>query len=162
LSDDEVTQRLAERVLQSLTAEIGVQVVDDITGVDDYLFRGPHGQLEHIRYSEELDQWKRGLYGRDSELRKRLAWSMRIGRYDEYIEWRHVHRDTLSEPEPVILERSEPMACSLCYEKFPSGNAFGWHLADVHEVDTDDKMQYTLDEVEEGQPTIGNWSGGSA
>ena len=163
MSEKETSNRgvdhLADVVLGAISADVGVRVIDKWTETDDYLFRGPHGRLEHLSYSENLRQWKRGLYQIDEELRKRLVHA--IDGYSQHGGWCYVRRDELGEPEPVVVDISEPARCTLCNERFPSGNAFGWHLADVHEIDTDDKMQFAVSEPE-SQHTLGKWAGGSA
>ena len=42
----------AEVILGDISARLGVQVINDWSGEDDYLFRGPHGRLERLKYSE--------------------------------------------------------------------------------------------------------------
>lgn len=149
-------QRLATDILGSLTDDLGVQIGDE--RVDDHLFRGPHGGLEHLSYSERLDQWTRGLYRRDETFRNRLVRAIKDG--PEFDGWCYVRRIELGQPEPVVLEISRTVECTLCSKRFPSENAFGWHLADSHETATDEKMQYAV-EVPENQARLNEWGGGS-
>lgn len=67
----------------------------------------------------------------------------------------------LGTPELVVLDSSTPVECTRCFERFPSGNAFDWHLADIHEIDADDPKQFAV-EVPENQPPLSEWVGGSA
>lgn len=149
---------LADEILTTISGDVGVRIFHELVG-DDYLFRGPHGRMEHRSYSDNLGHWKRGLYHIDEELRNRLIRS--IENRSEYVGWCYVRRTELGEPEPVVVDISEPVRCNLCNDRFPSGNAFGWHLADVHMIDTDDKMEYAVSEPEK-QHTLGKWAGGSA
>jgi len=161
-SDDQSgdgTDQLTAEILDTISADLGVCVLDEWATSDDYLFRGAHGRLEHLHYSEDLGQWKRGLYQVDEVLRNRL--SRAIAEHPQFGGWHYVRRDELEEPEPVVVEISKPQRCSLCDERFPSGNAFGWHLADVHQIDTDDKMEFAVAEPE-SQHTLGKWADGSA
>ena len=158
-SGDGGSQTLADVVLRNLSPRFGVRLMDEWTGKDSYLFRGPHGRLEHVHYSENLEQWKRGLYQIDDVLRDRL--DSAIDGHPQYAGWCYVDRTEVGEPEPVAIDISEPTRCTLCNERFPSGNAFAWHLADVHQIDTDDKMQFAVPEPE-SQHTLGKWAGGSA
>ncbi|VTT88007.1 hypothetical protein DM2_1341 [Halorubrum sp. DM2] len=159
MTDRSGDNRLADTILDTLTSSVGVRVIDEWTSSDTYLFRGPHGRLEHLHYSENLDHWKRGLYQIDGVLRSKLVDSI-VG-HPQWSGWHYVRRDKLGEPKPVVIGISEPFRCKVCDERFPSGNAFGWHLADVHEIDTEDKMDYAVPEPEE-QHTLAKWAGGSA
>jgi len=149
----------ADVILREISARLGVKVINDWSGKDDYLFRGPHGRLECLKYSEKLGQWKRGLYHIDEVLRDSLVSA--IDGHPQFAGWSYVRREQLGDPEPVVIDISEPARCTLCDERFPSGNAFGWHLADVHQLDTDDKMEFAVPEPE-NQHTLNKWVGGSA
>ncbi|OYR57728.1 C2H2-type zinc finger protein [Halorubrum halodurans] len=162
MSDDgsaDGVDHLADVVLANLSVGLGVRIIDEWGSKDDYLFHGPHGRLEHVSYSENLDQWKRGLYQIDEVLRDRLVNA--IDGHPQFAGWSYVRREQLGEPEPVVIDISEPARCTLCDERFPSGNAFGWHLADVHQIDTEDKMEFAVPEPE-NQHTLNKWAGGSA
>jgi len=148
----------ADVVLGQLSPGLGVRIIDEWANKDHYLFHGPHGRLEHVSYSETLDQWKRGLYQIDEVLRDRLVSA--IDGDPQFTGWSYVRRERLGEPEPVVIDISEVARCTLCDERFSSGNAFGWHLADVHQIDTDDKMEFAVPEPED-QHTLNKWAGGS-
>jgi hypothetical protein len=160
MTDESGAARTSEvaHILRGVTEEVGVRIFDEWTSADSYLFRGPHGRLEHFGYSEDLGHWKRGPYCRVGVLRDRLAKAARG--HSQWSGWRLIRRDELGGAEPVVVDDvSTPVRCTLCHERFESGNAFGWHLADVHQEDTDDKSRYCV-EVLEDQHTLGRFSGG--
>lgn len=141
-----------DRILDVVSEEIGVCVLDEWTMSHQFIFRGPHGRLESIKYSDNLGHWKRGPYCIEETLRKRLEKA--INGHTQWSGWRHVRRSAIGEEKPTVVDGvSESVRCTLCHERFPSGNAFGWHLADVHEVDTDEKEDYYTT-VPEGQRTL--------
>jgi hypothetical protein len=143
-----------DRILDVVSEAVGVRIFDEWTGTDQFVFRGPHGGLESLTWSDKLGHWKRGPYCIENTLRDRL--SKATNGHSQWSGWRHVRRDELGEAEPVVVEISNPVRCTLCHERFPSGNAFGWHLADVHERDVDDKREF-FTEVPESQHTLGNF-----
>lgn len=143
------------QILTIVSEDIGVQIFDEWTSTDQYVFRGPHGRLESVTWSDELGHWKRGPYCIEETLRDRLSKAIRG--HTQWSGWRYVRRNDLGEAEAVVVDGvSTPVRCTLCHERFPSGNAFGWHLADIHERDTDDKSQYWT-KVPENQQTLGRF-----
>jgi len=143
-----------DRILDTVSEDNGVQIFDEWADSDQFVFRGPHGRLESLTWSDNLGHWKRGPYCIEETLRDRL--SKALSSHSQWSGWRHVRRDELGEAEPVVIDISNCVKCTLCHERFPSGNAFGWHLADVHERDVDDKSEFLI-EVPESQHTLGNF-----
>lgn len=149
---------VTEPILDVVSEEIGVRIFDELTSTDQFLFRGPHGRLESVKWSDELGHWKRGPYCIEQVLRDRLSKAI-TGDF-QWSGWRYVRRDELGEAEPVVIDGiSAPVRCTLCHERFPSGNTFGWHLADQHERDTDDKSEFYI-KVPEKQRTLDSFNGG--
>jgi len=149
-----------DRILDIVSEEIGVRIFDEWGDSDQYIFRGPHGRLESVTWSDELGHWKRGPYCIEGELRGRL--SKAVSGHSQWSGWRYVRRDELGNAEPVVVDGvSFPVRCTLCHERFPSGNAFGWHLADDHERDNDDKSEFYV-EVPEQQHTLDSFNGGAS
>lgn len=148
-------------VLDRITSNEGLRVLSTYTP-DSYLFRGPHGRVESFTDKtdkEAVGHWTRGAYVQQDALVLELEKAANENPF--YTGTERITRDVLGDVEPLVIEISEPCRCTLCHERFPSGNAFGWHLADVHEIDTDDKTEYSTT-VPDGQHTLGGFSGGEA
>lgn len=149
-----------ERILDVVSEEIGVRIFDEWVPRDQFVFRGPHGRLESVTWSSELGHWKRGPYCIEEVHHARL--SKAVNGHSQWSGWRYVRRDELGEAKPVVVDGvSTPVRCTLCHERFQSGNAFGWHLADEHERDTDDKSEFFV-EVPDQQRTLDSFNGGAS
>lgn len=148
-----------DQILDVVSEDVGVRIHDAWVDSDDYLFRGPHGLLERLKWNDHHDCWTRAPYCRQPVLRSYVE--KVVGGSSQYVGWNYVTRDDVGDPQRVT---GDSVRCTLCGDEFEGGNVLAWHLADDHQL-AEDKHQMEFGvKVETGQQPLTRYvtDGGTA